>query len=495
MSILTITPSARKLIEHFSLKDVQPYKSNFIDNEAVLLHLRNNTPQQNNIKDFYILNNTSNTITMKKTNSLRSYQQNVVDFVVNSNRIYPSLIVMPCGSGKTFTALNCIFKTKGNALIITNYKIVANQWKNEILNNFNIDPSQIQCIADVNFEFNSTNIKMFTILTYDTITSYMTSQSRKLLFDLLMTDFTCVVLDEAHKAVATSYFNIISRLSGPFIAFTATPVREDSEMKLLKQLIKYEKEVSAKNLVKDGFISEIVCSTVKIPINKKLYNSSLTHNEQIVAAVINPNKLAYLSQLLTKMYAEKQRILVFCDDIWSMDYTYKKMKSQHHSILGPVDMRTSLAEREKIVRKFLEDTNTGKILMISRTGDEGIDVPSATKLIQICTPWGSRRQHAQRIGRIQRPCSNDINICEAITLVSENTLEIGYAERRDQYLKEMEYDVSEYTVDINIDANYKKILSKLRKRNIKPKSHKKSKVKNIQKVKMQKLKFIHKKNF
>ena len=149
------------------------------------------------------------------------------------------------------------------------------------------------------------------------------------------------------------------------------------------------------------------------------------------------------------MIIEKHRILIFCDDIWSMNYVHSQLKSEF-MIIGIINMSTSIENREDYVEKFLCEENNAKILMLSRTGDEGIDVPSASKLIQICTPWGSRRQHAQRIGRVQRPSSEKNICCEAITLVSEGTSEVEFAQRRDEYLKEMGYDVHNSFLDIDL---------------------------------------------
>ena len=43
------------------------------------------------------------------------------------------------------------------------------------------------------------------------------------------------------------------------------------------------------------------------------------------------------------------------------------------------------------------------ILFVSRVGDVGIDLPDANVAIEVCSLYGSRRQEAQRLGRILRP--------------------------------------------------------------------------------------------
>ena len=134
-----------------------------------------------------------------------------------------------------------------------------------------------------------------------------------------------------------------------------------------------------------------------------------------------------------------------------------------HNVIGPICMKTTTDMREKFVAKFLQEDNIGKILMISRTGDEGIDIPSATKMVQICTPWGSRRQHAQRIGRVQRP--KEVNeVCEAISIISNDTHEVEFSKKRDEYLREMNYDVLVTTnEELCTDAEIDKAIQDLNK--------------------------------
>jgi DNA excision repair protein ERCC-3 len=380
----------------------------------------------------------------------------VVDKVVeydckgNMMILHPTLVVMPCGSGKTFTSLCCIATVRQCTLIITNYKIVALQWKKELLKYFNIKTDQIQCISDESFEYDYTNPPSICIITYDTLTSSLTSSSRLIVFKLLMTNFGLIILDEAHKSVAPSYYCVISKLSGTFVAFTATPIREDSELKQIFKLVHSDIEIGAHDLVNDGYIAEIICTTVFVPTNPILMSKTLSHTEKLKAAVVNPNKIAYLIELLATMTENKERILIFCDDIWSLKYVFSIVK-QKYQVIGPIYMDTSLQQRETLVCNFLEEDDKYKLLMISRTGDEGLDIPCASKLIQICTSWGSRRQHAQRIGRIQR-AHDSTTKCEAITIVSKDTIEVKFAHKRDKYIKEMKYKMN--TIDIKNECEH-----------------------------------------
>lgn len=89
-----------------------------------------------------------------------------------------------------------------------------------------------------------------------------------------------------------------------------------------------------------------------------------------------------------------------------------------------------------------------KTIFLSKIGDTSIDLPSANVIIQISSHFGSRRQEAQRLGRILRPkqevskqaISNqqDFNAF-FYSLVSTDTEEMNYAENRQKFLIDQGY--------------------------------------------------------
>lgn len=432
----------KQLMQKHNIDEVPCFKYDFVDNEAFLRHIRSTLPPVRIPSKYHFKNIPKIMMKPKDCCRIRPYQLQVVNEVVNSEQgiVEPTLIVMPCGSGKTFTSCCILCRVKRKSLIITNYKIVANQWKRELIKNFTIDESRIQCIFDDTFKFDVNDPPDFTIITYDTLTLISSSASRRFLTGLLLTDFSIIIIDEAHKAVARHYFSIIIRLSGCFLALTATPVREDYDIQLLRQLVYKEKIIFSDTLIQLGYISEILCTTVTVPMAKQFIREKYSMNQLTIANILNPYKMTYLCKLLEKLMGEKKKIMLFCDNIFALKFVSKKIKRLFSNIFGPISMETSLLKREKIIIDFAQCLH-GSIICVSRTGDEGLDIPCANTLIQISTTWGSRRQHAQRVGRIQRPFNDENTYCEAITILSENTSEIMYAEKRDEYLRQMKYKV------------------------------------------------------
>lgn len=79
---------------------------------------------------------------------------------------------------------------------------------------------------------------------------------------------------------------------------------------------------------------------------------------------------------------------------------------------------------------------------MSKIADTSFDLPEANVLIQISSHGGSRRQEAQRLGRILRPkkgaVAEEYNAF-FYSLVSQDTLEMQYARKRQSFLVNQGY--------------------------------------------------------
>jgi DNA excision repair protein ERCC-3 len=73
-----------------------------------------------------------------------------------------------------------------------------------------------------------------------------------------------------------------------------------------------------------------------------------------------------------------------------------------------------------------------RVVILSRIGNQAIDIPRASVLIQLSGSYGSRQEEAQRLGRILRPKA-DIS-ATFYTLVTTKTREVDDAWQRQQFL-------------------------------------------------------------
>lgn len=118
---------------------------------------------------------------------------------------------------------------------------------------------------------------------------------------------------------------------------------------------------------------------------------------------------------------------------------------------------TSQVERVRILQNFQHNPATNT-LFLSKVGDTSIDLPEATCLIQISSHFGSRRQEAQRLGRVHEfvleSSAHNIRLGRILrakrrndegfnaffySLVSKDTQEMYYSTKRQQFLIDQGY--------------------------------------------------------
>ena len=155
----------------------------------------------------------------------------------------------------------------------------------------------------------------------------------------------------------------------------------------------------------------------------------------------NPIKLN-TAEYLIKFHEERgDKIIVFSDNVWILEILAKRLKK--FFISGKVDLR----ERMHILQSFQTSPNHN-VVFLSKVGDNAIDLPCANVIIQISAHFGARRQEAQRLGRILRPkpgaerlqtdAAGGFNAF-FYTLVSRDTQEMFYANKRQQFLVDQGY--------------------------------------------------------
>lgn len=356
---------------------------------------------------------------------LRSYQthilQRIFSSAVSPTRVLPHLIVVPCGAGKTLIGAACIAKARQRALVITNSQNVCKQWVEKMRCDFDIEHLRIACL-DGALLTSEGMLPDVALTTYDAITSSTSSASVLRTKQLLLTDFGVILLDEAHKAAAVRALSIIGRLRGPIVGLTATPVREDIEMTRLLPFVAHRTiTVPIDALVRARILPRVHCVTVMCDGGDDM--------------------LAVATRLVRHFEARNDKLLFFCDDISMLRHAHAHTHTASVCPFGPLTMHDDAAHREQTVKSF-EATAAGATLYASRVADEGIDFQTANIGVQLSTLCGSRRQHVQRIGRLQRAKTR---ACVFFTLVPEKGRERHFATYRDAYLRRCGYRVSVLT--------------------------------------------------
>ena len=99
--------------------------------------------------------------------------------------------------------------------------------------------------------------------------------------------------------------------------------------------------------------------------------------------------------------------------------------------------QTKEQDRARVFSSF-RHSSTVNTLALSKIGDIAIDLPEANVIIQISSHFGSRRQEAQRMGRILRP-KGSVTVegdhdAYFYSLISSDTQETYFSAKRQQYL-------------------------------------------------------------
>ena len=97
-------------------------------------------------------------------------------------------------------------------------------------------------------------------------------------------------------------------------------------------------------------------------------------------------------------------------------------------------------DRIKFLNEFRSESGVN-ILLMTKVGDISIDIPNANVIIQISSHFASRMQEAQRFGRILRPKKDIFSEYNAFfyTVVSKNTNEMTYSNKRHRFLVDQGY--------------------------------------------------------
>ena len=127
--------------------------------------------------------------------------------------------------------------------------------------------------------------------------------------------------------------------------------------------------------------------------------------------------------------------MYFSDNVFALKHYATLLRKPF--IYGP----TSQSERIQIIQNFKTNPKISTIF-VSKVADTSFDLPEANVLIQISSHGGSRRQEAQRLGRILRPkkgaLAEEFN-AYFYTLVSQDTAEMAFSRKRQRFLVNQGY--------------------------------------------------------
>lgn len=378
-------------------------------------------------------------IQLKPMTVIRPYQETSLSKMFGNGRARSGIIVLPCGAGKTLVGITAACTIRKSALVLCTSAVSVAQWKQQFLHFSNISERQICTFTQGEKEIFQGPAGIV-ISTYSMIakTGKRAHDAEKVMNWLKSREWGFLLLDEVHVAPANLFRKCVSSFKvHTKLGLTATLVREDDKIGDLNYLIGPKLyEANWMDLAKNGHIATVQCAEVWCPMTPEFYREYLrtSSRQRILLHAMNPNKMQ-ACQFLIKYHEDRgDKIIVFSDNIYALEAYAKR--------LGKAFIHGGTPEGERLrILSYFQHNPAMNTIFLSSVGDTSIDLPEATCLIQVSSHFGSRRQEAQRLGRILRAKRRNDEGFNAFfySLVSKDTQEMYYSSKRQGFLIDQGY--------------------------------------------------------
>ncbi|XP_059927998.1 general transcription and DNA repair factor IIH helicase subunit XPB [Gadus macrocephalus] len=376
---------------------------------------------------------------LKPTAVLRPYQEKSLRKMFGNGRARSGVIVLPCGAGKSLVGVTAACTVRKRCLVLGNSSVSVEQWKAQFKMWSTIDDSQIcRFTSDAKDKpiGCSVAISTYSMLGHTTKRSW---EAERVMEWMRSQEWGLIILDEVHTIPAKMFRRVLTIVQCHCkLGLTATLVREDDKIVDLNFLIGPKLfEANWMELQNNGYIAKVQCAEVWCPMSPEFYREyvAIKTKKRILLYTMNPNKFRACQFLIRFHERRNDKIIVFADNVFALkEYAIRLNKPY---IYGP----TSQGERMQILQNFKHNPKINTIF-ISKVGDTSFDLPEANVLIQISSHGGSRRQEAQRLGRVLRAkkgmVAEEYN-AYFYSLVSQDTQEMAYSTKRQRFLVDQGY--------------------------------------------------------
>ncbi len=358
---------------------------------------------------------------------LRDYQLDAIDAFQAGPGAGSGVVVLPCGAGKTMVGIGAMVRLGMRTLILCTGQIALQQWKREILERTSLTEDQVG-----EYTAETKQIAAVTLTTYQILTWRPNKLAPPVHFRLFHeASWGLVIYDEVHLLPAPIFRESAYLQARRRLGLTATLVREDGNEGDVFALIGPKRfDMPWKRLEEQGWIATAKCVEVRVPLSTedRMAAVSADATEKYRIASRNARKGAVLEKLLAR-HADQQ-ILVLGTYLDHLEFLARRFD------MPIISGDTPAADRRALYQRFR--SGELRVLAMSKVGNFSVDLPNASVAIQVSGSWGSRQEEAQRLGRILRPKEGQ-NQAWFYTLVTADSVEQEYAERRQLFLAEQGY--------------------------------------------------------
>ncbi|CAI2348997.1 unnamed protein product [Caenorhabditis sp. 36 PRJEB53466] len=358
-------------------------------------------------------------IDLKPSTTLRPYQEKSLRKMFGNSRARSGVIVLPCGAGKTLVGVTAVTTVNKRCLVLANSNVSVEQWRAQFKLWSTIQDKQLVRFTrearDPAPSGNDASKPVVCISTYSMVaySGRRTFAAEEAMKFIEKQEWGLLLLDEVHTIPAKMFRRVLTIVQAHCkLGLTATLVREDDKITDLNFLIGPKiYEANWMELQKAGHIAKVQCAEVWCPMTSEFYSYYLRSQiaRKLLLAVMNPNKFRICQFLIRFHERRNDKIIVFSDNVFAL-------------------------------KKYAYNPRVNTIF-VSKVADTSFDLPEANVLIQISAHGGSRRQEAQRLGRILRAKKHSTDQFNAFfySLVSQDTVEMGYSRKRQRFLVNQGY--------------------------------------------------------
>jgi DNA excision repair protein ERCC-3 len=354
--------------------------------------------------------------------TLRRYQrESVTAFAAAGSGV----IVLPCGAGKTLVGIGAMAALGTRTLVLVTSTLAARQWRDELLARTGLRPEQVGEYSGARKQ-----VAPVTVATYQVLVTRRGGRHAHL--DLLgREDWGLIVYDEVHLLPAPVFRMTAEIQARRRLGLTATLVREDGREADVFSLIGPKRyDVPWRDLEAQGWVAAADCVEVRVDLtdDERMDYAVAEPEERYRRAATARSKLPVVASLADRHLAD--RVLVIGQYL-------DQLQTLGEQLGAPVVTGdTPVRERERLFAAF----RSGELrrLVVSKVANFSIDLPEANVAIQVSGTFGSRQEEAQRLGRILRPKA-DGGRARFYTVVSRDTNDTDYAQRRQRFLAEQGY--------------------------------------------------------
>eukprot|EP00842_Homolaphlyctis_polyrhiza_P005598 jgi/Hompol1/6039/HPOL_004811-RA len=384
-------------------------------------------------------------IDLSPKTTIRDYQEKSLSKMfgggASGGRARSGIIVLPTGAGKTLVGITAACTVKKSTLVLCTNALSVEQWANEFRRWSTLKDHQIaKFTADYKQKFAGNSGVVISTYTMISHTGKRAYDTQKMIEFVNGHEWGLMILDEVHVVPANIFRRVLTTVAAHTkLGLTATLVREDDKIEDLNFLIGPKLyEANWMDLASRGHIAKVEATEIWCPMTGDFYNEYINAKagKRRLLCVMNPNKFMAAEYLIRWREQEGDKIIVFSDNVFALEHYAVKLGKPF--IYG----ETSHEERSKVLDLFRKGDTRFRTIFLSKVGDTSLDLPEATCLIQISSQFGSRRQEAQRMGRILRAKRrNEAGFKSRFyTLVSRDTDEVIFSARRRTFLVDQGYE-------------------------------------------------------